>query len=186
MKVTPLAIPEVLLIEPRVFADERGYFFESWNQQTFADHALDLQFVQDNESQSGAGTLRGIHLQIAHPQGKLVRVSSGRVFDVAVDLRPQSPTLGQWVSAELSDENKQMLWIPPGFGHAFLTLTPIATFNYKCTELYFPDDQYTLAWDDPDIAIDWPLERSALQLSEKDENGWSLKRIVRAIRKQAY
>jgi len=157
MKIIETELEGLLHLEPRVFSDDRGYFFESWNQKLFRDNGLDINFVQDNESQSARGTLRGVHMQIAHPQGKLVRVSEGEVFDVAVDCRPESRTLGKWLGFTLTASKKNMLWIPPGFGHAFLTLSERATFSYKCSELYFGDDQFTLAWDDPDIAIDWPI-----------------------------
>ncbi len=183
MKFKATKIPDLLLIQPKVFKDERGYFFESWNQDTFNNLGLNIDFLQDNESQSSRGTLRGIHLQIAHPQGKLVRVTQGEVFDIAVDLRPNSKTCGEWDGYVLSAENKSMLWIPPGFGHAFLTLSKTAKFNYKCSELYYPDDQYTLAFDDANINIDWPLEKEELNLSKKDLEGWSLNKILREIKK---
>lgn len=173
-----------MLLEPRVFSDDRGYFFESWNAQLFRDSGLDINFVQDNESQSSRGTLRGVHMQIAHPQGKLVRVSEGEVWDVAVDCRPQSKTLGKWQGFTLSSSNKNMLWIPPGFGHAFLTLSERATFNYKCSELYFGDDQYTLAWNDSDVGIEWPIDKAEIQLSEKDQQGMGFEEIVTLIKKQ--
>lgn len=173
------------MLEPRVFSDDRGYFFESWNEKLFRDLDLDINFVQDNESQSVKGTLRGIHMQIAHPQGKLVRVSEGEVYDVAVDCRPGSKTLGQWQGFTLSSSNKKMLWIPAGFGHAFLTLSERATFNYKCSELYYGDDQFTLAWDDADIAVNWPLEKSQIQLSDKDQQGLSFSEIIKLITEQS-
>lgn len=181
MNITETSLEGLLLLEPKVFGDDRGYFFESWNQKVFQDIGLDINFVQDNESQSSKGTLRGIHMQIAHPQGKLVRVSDGEVLDVAVDCRPDSKTVGQWLGFNLSAENKNMLWIPPGFGHAFLTLSTRATFNYKCSELYYGDDQFTLAWDDPDVAIDWPMSPSQISLSEKDKQGLSLEEILAKI-----
>ncbi len=184
MEIIKTELDGVLLIKPRVFGDDRGYFFESWNDQVFRDNGLDIQFVQDNESQSSRGTLRGVHMQIAHPQGKLVRVSEGEVFDVAVDCRPDSATIGQWVGFNLSAENKDMLWIPPGFGHAFLTLSKRATFNYKCSDLYYGDDQYTLAWDDPTVAIDWPLEDDQMNLSEKDQQGMDFKETIDRIKEQ--
>jgi len=168
MQVTDTAIPEVKLIEPRVFGDARGFFLETWNAQAFADVGLDLKFVQDNHSRSTRGVLRGIHFQIDKPQGKLVRVLSGAVFDVAVDLRQSSPTFGKWVGYELSAENFRMLWVPPGFGHAFLTLTDTVDFAYKCTELYAPSLERSVRWDDPTLAIDWPKGALPPNLSAKD------------------
>jgi len=185
MKIVKTEIEGLLLLEPRVFSDDRGYFFESWTEKLFRDNGLDIDFVQDNESQSARGTLRGVHMQIAHPQGKLVRVSEGEVYDVAVDCRPQSKTLGKWLGFNLSASNKNMLWIPPGFGHAFLTLSERATFNYKCSELYFGDDQFTLAWDDSDIGIDWPIEQDEIQLSDKDQKGFSFDEIMKRIKQQS-
>ncbi len=174
----------VKLITPAVFEDERGYFFESWQKFKFAELGIDAEFLQDNQSFSRRGTLRGVHLQIAHPQGKLVQVCRGEVFDVAVDLRPDSPTVGQWYGARLSDRNHHMLWIPPGLGHAFLVLSDEAVFSYKCTDIYYPDDQHTLAWDDPDVAIDWPAIEGVdgFVLSDKDRRGQSLAEILARIR----
>lgn len=171
LRVTPTALPEVLLVQPRVFGDERGFFLESWNQRDF-DAALGqpVRFVQDNHSRSGHGVLRGLHYQLARPQGKLVRVTAGRVFDVAVDLRPASPRFGQWVGVELSAENRHQLWIPPGFGHGYLTLSEAADFLYKATEYYSPADEHALAWDDPRVGVAWPLHelRGAPVLSARD------------------
>lgn len=171
LRVTPTALPEVLLVQPRVFGDERGFFLESWNQRDF-DAALGqpVRFVQDNHSRSGHGVLRGLHYQLARPQGKLVRVTAGRVFDVAVDLRPASPRFGQWVGVELSAENRHQLWIPPGFGHGYLTLSESADFLYKATEYYRPADEHALAWDDPRVGVAWPLHelRGAPVLSARD------------------
>ncbi len=181
MEIIATNIADLLLLQPKVFKDDRGYFLESWNQSTLQSHGLDINFVQDNESQSSRGTLRGIHLQIAHPQGKLVRVTQGEVFDIAVDLRPDSSSCGEWAGFTLSAQNKTQLWIPPGFGHAFLTLSETATFNYKCSELYYGDDQYTLAYDDPVLNIDWPLNSNELKLSSKDNEGWSLEKILDRI-----
>jgi dTDP-4-dehydrorhamnose 3,5-epimerase len=157
MKVIETNLPEVLLLEPKVFGDARGFFLESWNRQTFADLGLNLDFVQDNHSCSARGVLRGIHYQLNQPQGKLVRVVSGAVFDVAVDLRKSSPRFGQWTGHTLSADNKQMLWIPPGFGHGFLVLSESADFLYKTTELYAPQWDRGVRWDDPEIGIQWPL-----------------------------
>ena len=168
MRVIDTAISEVKLIEPRVFGDTRGFFLETWSAQVFSDAGLDLRFVQDNHSRSARNVLRGIHFQIERPQGKLVRVLSGAVFDVAVDLRRSSPTFGKWVGYELSAENFRMLWVPPGFGHAFLTLTDQADFAYKCTELYAPALERAVRWDDPTLAIEWPRDASKPNLSAKD------------------
>lgn len=174
MNLFPTELPEVLIIEPRVFGDERGFFLESWNASQFAAAGLELTFVQDNHSRSAAGVLRGIHYQLTKPQGKLVRVTAGRVFDVAVDLRRSSSTFGQWVGAELSAENKRMLWIPPGFGHGFLSLEDGTDFLYKCTEFYFPEDERCIAWDEPEIGISWPLDGLEVALSGKDRAGLPL------------
>ncbi|HEX7710256.1 MAG TPA: dTDP-4-dehydrorhamnose 3,5-epimerase [Sphingomonadaceae bacterium] len=171
MELIPTDIPEVLLIEPRVFGDERGFFLESWNRARFAEAGLDLDFVQDNHSRSARGVLRGIHYQFARPQGKLVRVTAGRVFDVAVDLRRSSPTFGRWAGVELSAANKRLLWVPPGFGHGFLTLEDGTDFLYKCTEFYTPEDERCIAWNDPRIGIDWPLGGIEPTLSQKDRAG---------------
>lgn len=174
MKVTPTALPEVLLIEPRVFGDERGFFLESWNAARFAEAGLDAQFVQDNHSRSARGVLRGIHYQLARPQGKLVRVTAGRAFDVAVDLRRSSPRFGRWTGVELSAGNKRMMWIPPGFGHGFLTLDDGTDFLYKCTEFYAPDDEHCIAWNDPEIGIAWPTDGIEPIVSHKDRAGLRL------------
>ena len=173
MKVTPLAIPEVLLIEPKVFGDERGFFFESFNQQTFnAATGLDVQFVQDNHSKSVRHVLRGLHYQLPpKAQGKLVRAVVGEVFDVAVDLRQGSPSFGQWVGERLSAENKRQMWIPPGFAHGFLVLSETAEFLYKTTDYYAPECERCIVWDDPALAIDWPLAGAAVSLSAKDAQG---------------
>lgn len=171
MKFLPTELPEVIVIEPRVFGDGRGFFLESWNAARFAEAGLDLTFVQDNHSRSAAGVLRGIHYQLTKPQGKLVRVTAGRAFDVAVDLRRSSPTFGQWVGVELSAENKRMLWVPPGFGHGFLSLEDGTDFLYKCTEFYVPEDEHCIAWNDPEIGIAWPLGELEVTLSDKDLAG---------------
>lgn len=171
MKVTPTAIPDVLLIEPRVFGDARGFFFESFNRQGFREATgLDLDFVQDNHSRSGKGVLRGLHYQIEQPQGKLVRVVRGAVFDVAVDIRQGSATFGQWVGTELSEDNHRQLWIPPGFAHGFMVLSDSADFLYKTTDYYAPAHERCIAWNDPDIGIDWPAH-VVPQLSAKDQGG---------------
>jgi dTDP-4-dehydrorhamnose 3,5-epimerase len=163
---TPL--PGVLLIEPRVFGDARGFFLESWNRQSFAEAGLDMDFVQDNHSRSSRGVLRGLHYQLHNPQGKLVRVTQGAVFDVAVDIRRASPHFGRWVGYELSADNHRMLWIPPGFAHGFLVLSDTADFLYKCTTLYDPPSDRGIRWDDPAIGIDWPDMGGAPLLSAKD------------------
>lgn len=168
MNVTETPLPGVLLIAPRVFGDDRGFFLESWNAKTFADAGLDVDFVQDNHSRSAKGVLRGLHYQLDNPQGKLVRVTIGRVFDVAVDLRRSSPHFGRWVGYELSAENKTMLWVPPGFGHGFVVLSDTADFLYKCTTLYAPADERAIRWDDPDLDIDWHLAGTTPLLSAKD------------------
>jgi dTDP-4-dehydrorhamnose 3,5-epimerase len=169
MKATRLEIPEVILFEPKVFGDERGFFYESFNQQKFNElSGLNVQFVQDNHSKSQKGVLRGLHYQLPpKAQGKLVRVVQGEVFDVAVDIRKSSPTFGQWVSAILSAENKQQLWIPEGFAHGFLTLSETAEFLYKTTDYYAPEMERCIVWDDEELSIDWPLGAD-LSLSVKD------------------
>jgi dTDP-4-dehydrorhamnose 3,5-epimerase len=169
MNIIETALPGVKLIEPKVFGDARGFFLESWNKQTFASLGLDLDFVQDNHSRSAKGVLRGLHYQLNDPQGKLVRVVSGAVFDVAVDLRKASPHFGKWVGYELSADNQRMLWIPPGFGHGFLVLSDSADFLYKTTAYYAPQWDRGVRWDDPDIGIAWPLAGITPQLSAKDQ-----------------
>lgn len=172
MKVTSCAIADVLLIEPRVFGDERGFFFESFNQRVFKDATgLNLQFVQDNHSRSTKGVLRGLHFQTVQPQGKLVRVVVGSVFDVAVDIRRGSPTFGQWVGHVLSAENKRQLWVPPGLAHGFLVLSESADLLYQATDYYAPAHERCIAWDDPTLAIAWPLDGIAPVLSAKDLAG---------------
>ncbi|SEA56325.1 MAG: dTDP-4-dehydrorhamnose 3,5-epimerase [Candidatus Thiothrix putei] len=174
MKIIPTNIPDVLILEPQVFGDARGFFLETWNSKTFADAGLDLNFVQDNHSRSGQGILRGMHYQIQNPQGKLVRVTSGKVFDVAVDLRQSSPTFGQWAGAELSADNHRMLWVPPGFAHGFYVMSESADFLYKCTDFYAPAYDRSLRWDDPTVGIEWPLINGTQPtISAKDEAGKS-------------
>ena len=171
MKVTPTSIPDVLVIEPKVFGDARGFFYESFNQKAFNEATgLNLNFVQDNHSRSSKGVLRGLHYQIQQPQGKLVRVVRGAVFDVAVDIRKGSPTFGQWVGMELSEENHQQLWIPAGFAHGFMVTSDSAEFLYKTTDYYAPEHERCIAWDDPDIGIQWPSDVNP-QLSPKDLAG---------------
>lgn len=171
MNIIECAIPGPLVIEPRVFGDDRGFFMETWNASVFADAGLDLAFVQDNHSRSQKGVLRGLHFQNPEPQGKLVRVTSGAVFDVAVDLRRTSEHFGEWIGVELSSANKRMLWVPEGFAHGFLTLEDDTDFLYKCTAPYAPRNEHTLAWDDPAVGIDWPLEGSQPIISGKDGEG---------------
>jgi dTDP-4-dehydrorhamnose 3,5-epimerase len=169
MIVEPLAIPDVKLLKPRVFGDDRGFFLESFNSRTFADSGLPVSWMQDNHSRSVRGVLRGLHYQLQDPQGKLVRVTRGAVFDVAVDIRRSSPSFGKWVAAELSDSNHHMLFIPPGFAHGFLVLSDVADFCYKCTTLWNQQSDRSIAWNDPALAIDWPLEgMGAPQLAAKD------------------
>jgi dTDP-4-dehydrorhamnose 3,5-epimerase len=170
MKVTPTSLPEVLLIEPRVFGDARGFFFESYNQKALAETGLAAEFVQDNHSRSARGVLRGLHYQIEHAQGKLVRVTAGEVFDVAVDIRRGSPGFGRWVGVSLSAENRRMLWIPPGFAHGFLVTSESAEFLYKTTDYWFPEHERTLLWNDPALGIAWPLI-GAPTLAAKDVAG---------------
>ncbi|HQR21115.1 MAG TPA: dTDP-4-dehydrorhamnose 3,5-epimerase, partial [Burkholderiaceae bacterium] len=161
MKVTPTKLPEVLMLEPKVFADDRGFFMESWNARTFREATgLDVNFVQDNHSRSARNVLRGIHYQVVKPQGKLVRVVTGAVFDVAVDLRRSSPDFGKWVGVELSAENKRQLWIPPGFGHAFVVLTEAADFLYKTTEYWDSESERSIIWSDPAIGVQWPIKNT--------------------------
>lgn len=166
MRVTSTRIPEVLIIEPEVFSDRRGFFLQAWHRREFADCGLAVDFVQDNHSHSVRGVLRGLHYQLRQPQGKLVRVVSGCVFDVAVDIRRGSPTFGQWVSAELSARNRLQLYVPPGFAHGFCVLSETADFLYKCTAYYSSRDEYAIRWDDPTIGIRWP--QTGYTLSEKD------------------
>jgi dTDP-4-dehydrorhamnose 3,5-epimerase len=175
MKATPLAIPDVFLIEPQVFGDKRGFFFESYNQAKF-EQAIGrkLTFVQDNHSKSFKGVLRGLHFQDPKPQGKLVRVTQGEVFDVAVDIRKGSPTFGKWVAEILSAENKKQLWIPEGLAHGFLVLSEVAEFLYKTTEFYAPEFEKCIAWNDSDLSIDWPLTGEP-KLSDKDQKGLILR-----------
>ncbi len=171
MKATRLAIPDVVLIEPKVFGDARGFFFESFNQKAFNDATgTNHQFVQDNHSRSSRGVLRGLHYQIQQAQGKLVRVARGAVFDVAVDIRRSSPTFGQWVGAQLSEDNQHQLWVPPGFAHGFVVLSESADFLYKTTDYYAPQHERSIAWNDPSIGISWPALAQGQQplLSAKD------------------
>lgn len=174
MKVIATAISEVLIIEPKVFGDARGFFYESFNQQAFNEATgTDHRFVQDNHSRSSKGVLRGLHYQVQQPQGKLVRVARGSVFDVAVDIRKSSPTFGQWVGVELSEDNHRQLWVPPGFAHGFVVLSESADFLYKTTDYYAPAHERCIVWNDPAIGIEWPMSTEP-SLSAKDQQGLAL------------
>ncbi|VAW50087.1 dTDP-4-dehydrorhamnose 3,5-epimerase [hydrothermal vent metagenome] len=171
MKITQTKIPDVLIIEPKIFGDDRGFFFESFNKKLFSEATgVDADFVQDNHSKSSKGVLRGLHYQIKQPQGKLVRVVSGEVLDVTVDIRKSSTTFGQWISVKLSAENKQQLWVPHGFAHGFIVLSESAEFLYKTTDYYAPEYERCIRWDDSDLAIDWQYSEKPL-VSEKDAQG---------------
>ena len=178
MKIIETAIPGPLIIEPRVFGDERGFFMETWNAGQFAEAGLDLTWVQDNHSHSQKGVLRGLHFQNPGPQGKLVRVARGAVFDVAVDLRRTSEHFGKWVGVELSAQNSRMFWVPEGFAHGFLTLEDDTDFLYKCTAPYAPQFEHTLAWDDPAVGIEWPVADLDPIISEKDAEGLALADVM--------
>jgi dTDP-4-dehydrorhamnose 3,5-epimerase len=174
MQIQKTEIPDVLIIEPKVFGDDRGFFFESYNERRFADlTGITPHFVQDNHSRSGCNVLRGLHYQIRQPQGKLVRVTAGEVFDVAVDMRRSSPSFGRWVGVTLSAENKRQLWIPPGFAHGFVVTSESAEFLYKTTDYWAPEYERSVRWDDPAIGIKWPLQGTP-QLSAKDQAGVAL------------
>lgn len=174
MKVVPAAISDVLIFEPKAFSDERGFFFESYNRRVFAEVAgLDVEFVQDNHSRSARNVLRGLHYQIKQPQGKLVRVVAGEVFDVVVDIRRASPSFGQWIAATLSAGNRRMLWVPPGFAHGFVVTSEYAEVLYKTTDYWAPEHERCIIWNDPDIAIEWPLADKPA-LSDKDTRGMRL------------
>ena len=167
MKITTTALPGVLIIEPKAFGDARGFFLETFQSERYAKTGITLPFVQNNHSRSQRGVLRGLHLQRKRPQGKLVSVSRGSVFDVAVDINPQSATFGEYVGIELSDDNHLQLWIPPGYAHGFCVLSEVADFQYKCTDFYYPEDEAGIIWNDPDVNIAWPLDNPLL--SEKDQ-----------------
>ncbi|RLV61530.1 dTDP-4-dehydrorhamnose 3,5-epimerase [Parashewanella curva] len=182
MKVINTDLPDVKIIEPQVFMDERGFFMETWQQQKFEELVTGkpTQFVQDNYSKSVAGTLRGLHFQSPHSQGKLIRVLSGKIFDVAVDIRPQSEYFGKWVGVCLSESNHRQLWIPEGFAHGFYVLSETADLVYKCTDYYHPEAEFTLQWDDSELGINWPNSESPL-LSEKDQTGLSFKKWKESV-----
>lgn len=172
MEFIATAIPDVVVIEPKVFGDERGFFMETWSARPFAEAGIDVRFVQDNHSRSTLGTLRGLHYQIRQPQGKLARVIDGEVLDIAVDIRRSSPTFGRWVGVRLSAANRKMLWVPPGFAHGFYVLSDTAEFLYKCTDFYAPEHERTILWNDPDLAVDWAIASGSQPLlSEKDAAG---------------
>ncbi len=175
MNVISTALPDCLLITPRVFPDERGYFFESYNEKQMAEIGIGYKFVQDNYSHSKQNVVRGLHYQVRHPQGKLVRVVVGEIFDVAVDLRQSSPYFGQWTGVRLSSENKKMFWIPPGFAHGFVVLSHEAALLYKTTDFYAAQHERTILWNDPDLLIDWPISESPL-MSDKDRSGLSFRK----------
>ncbi len=176
MEFTPTAIPEVIVVTPKVFVDDRGFFMETWERRKCAAGGIDEDFVQDNHSRSVRGTLRGLHYQIRRAQGKLVRVTLGEVFDVAVDIRQSSPTFGRWVGERLSAQNRKMLWVPAGFAHGFYVLSDAAEFQYKCTDYYSPADERCIAWDDEEVGVDWPLfDGQPPLVSGKDRDGRSLR-----------
>jgi dTDP-4-dehydrorhamnose 3,5-epimerase len=176
MKITRTALPGVLIIEPKVFGDARGFFLETFQSERYREAGINLPFVQDNHSRSARGVLRGLHFQRNRPQGKLVSVSRGAVYDVAVDINPASATCGQFVGVELSDENHRQLWIPPGYAHGFCVLSEVADFQYKCTELYYPEDEGGLIWNDPQVNIAWPIDNPLL--SAKDLQLPSLQQLL--------
>ena len=177
MHVTETGIAGLVILEPRVFGDDRGFFMESWNRRLFAEIGIDCDFVQDNHSRSARGVLRGLHYQQPNPQGKLVRVISGRVWDVAVDLRGGSPTYGQWAGVELSAVNRRLFWVPPGFAHGFVSLEDNTDFLYKCTAYYDPASEHALQWNDPALGIEWPLDGIEPLLSAKDRAGLPLSAV---------
>jgi dTDP-4-dehydrorhamnose 3,5-epimerase len=177
------SVPDVILVEPDVHRDDRGFFLETWQRDRYRESGIDLEFVQDNHSRSARGVLRGLHLQVEHPQGKLVRCVEGEVWDVAVDVRPGSPTFGQWSAATLSAENFQQLWVPPGFAHGFCVVSEHAQFEYKCTDFWARGDEITLAWDEPSLAIPWPVTDPSL--SEKDRRGLSLDEVRERLERAA-
>lgn len=182
MKVIETGLADCVVIEPKVFGDERGFFLESFSVERYAKLAnIDLPFVQDNHSRSSKGVLRGLHFQKKRPQGKLVRVVRGEVFDVAVDIRPNSETFGKWFGLILSEENKRQFWVPPGFAHGFVVLSDTADFEYKCTDYYDPNDEGALCWDDPDLAIEWPKLEFAFKLSAKDVAAGSFKALCQEL-----
>lgn len=182
MKFLPTRLPDVVLIEPEVYGDQRGFFMETWHARKFAAAGIEAAFVQDNHSRSTQGTLRGLHLQVRQPQGKLIRVVAGEIFDVAVDLRRDSPTFRRWVGLTLSAANRRQLWVPPGFAHGFYALSAAAEIIYKCTDFYAPEHERTLRWDDPELAVHWPLVPGQSPiLSAKDAAGVPLRELVASL-----
>ncbi|SIR78094.1 dTDP-4-dehydrorhamnose 3,5-epimerase [Aquipseudomonas alcaligenes] len=179
MKVIETQLPGVLIIEPRTFGDHRGFFLETFQVERYREHGIDLPFVQDNHSRSARGVLRGLHFQRTRPQGKLVSVSRGAVYDVAVDIDPQSATCGQFVGVELNDENHRQLWVPPGYAHGFCVISEVADFQYKCTDYYQPEDEGGLLWNDPDVGIPWPVAEP--QLSAKDQLNPRLRDLLSGV-----
>ncbi|MEE8527000.1 MAG: dTDP-4-dehydrorhamnose 3,5-epimerase [Gammaproteobacteria bacterium] len=179
MRVKPAQLADVLIIEPQSFEDERGFFFESWNRQRYAAAGIDVDFVQDNHARSVKGVLRGLHAQHPHDQGKLVRALNGEIFDVAVDIRKGSPAFGKWVGIELSATNRRQFFVPPGFAHGYCVLSTEADVEYKCTDYYSPDDEITIAWNDPDIGIEWPLTNPIV--SSKDIDAQTLKDLAHRL-----
>lgn len=174
MKITPSSLPDVIILEPTLHGDHRGFFLETWRESLFEIIAPGLKFVQDNHSKSSKGILRGLHYQLDQPQGKLVRVIAGEIYDVAVDMRRTSPTFGQWVGVILSADNHRQLWVPPGFAHGFIVTSDSAEMVYKCTDYYAPSDEHSLLWNDPELAIPWPITELGMDepvLSDKDRNG---------------
>jgi len=183
MKVIETRIPDVKLIEPKVFGDERGFFMETWNEKAFREAGINATFVQDNHSRSVKNTLRGLHYQIEHPQGKLVRVTRGEVFDVVVDLRTKSPTFGQWVGEYLSEENSRLIWVPPGFAHGFLVTSDTADFQYKCTDFYAPKYDRSIRWNDSALNVNWGIVNAqALLLSDKDRDAPNLQQAMAELK----
>ncbi len=179
MRVKPAQLADVLIIEPQSFEDDRGFFFESWNRQRYAAAGIDVDFVQDNHARSVKGVLRGLHAQHPHDQGKLVRALNGEIFDVAVDIRKGSPAFGKWVGIELSATNRRQFFVPPGFAHGYCVLSTEADVEYKCTDYYSPDDEITIAWNDPDIGIEWPLTNPIV--SSKDIDAQTLKDLAHRL-----
>ncbi len=169
----PTAIPDVILVEPKVFGDDRGFFLETYQQERYHAGGIPLPFVQDNHSKSRRGTLRGLHAQLQQPQGKLVRAVEGEIFDVAVDVRPGSPTFGRWVGETLSAENFHQLYVPPGLLHGFCVLSPTAQVEYKCTALYAPEDEISVAWNDPELGVEWPIEEPVLSQRDRDARSYA-------------
>jgi dTDP-4-dehydrorhamnose 3,5-epimerase len=180
MNVIETDLPGVLIIEPQVFGDDRGFFMETWNKERYAEAGIPTEFVQDNLSFSRKGVLRGLHFQDPNPQGKLVSVLQGEVFDVAVDIRRDSPTFGKWVGVNLSSDNRRQLYLPEGFAHGFCVTSEFALFSYKCTDSYSPKKEWILMWNDPDLGIDWPV--TELQVSSKDQDGFSLKYLASPLK----